>query len=107
VAILLSQMMAKTKIVNVKYQGDNLDVTYRVNIVTPAFSSELQDKSGIEWLTEQVLRVVDKWDLLDSVGIPLPVIRENVIGLPTTFLQAVLAGIVDDMRAPGADEKKG
>lgn len=105
-AIVLSQMMGKLRTCKVTFQGESMDVTYRPNIVTPVLIDEINSLTGRDSLDEQVVRIIDHWDLLDTEGKQIPVDKDNLKGLPSTFLRSVINGLMADMRAPDDDEKK-
>lgn len=96
--IKLSDLLKRTRVITVEFQGETVTVTYRLNAVTPALLS------GKPSAVEQVKAVVEEWDVLDDRGRPMApdVIAEQ---MPTMFLEAVLSAVVQDMQ--GGVEKKG
>jgi hypothetical protein len=96
--IKLSDLQKRTRTIEVEYQGDVVNVTYLVNVITPAFLSEQPDA------VVQIGAAVTAWDVLDDAGKPISP-TEIANQLPLGFLSAVLEALTGDMR--GALEKKG
>ncbi|NPV85983.1 MAG: hypothetical protein HPY45_08255 [Anaerolineae bacterium] len=105
-AIRYKDLNAKTRTITVYYDGESLDVTYRLNAITPAALRELRGLESAESLAAQVGMVVESWDVLDDKGQRIKPTREFAEKLPVDFLAAVITGIVDDVRAPDGEEKK-
>lgn len=95
----LSDLQNKVKKIEVAYQDEILQVTYRVNVVTPGFLSDKPD------LYEQLRRVVVSWDILDEDG---QQIEPDLIlkKLPVQLLDLILQTIVGDMRVGSAQKKE-
>lgn len=105
--IKLQEMLQRTRVFEMTFQGENLKVEYRINVVTPAFLAQVDKLSTRESLIMQIETVVERWELLDENGKELQPTRELLEKLPTDFLAEVLNAIVADMGTPGAEEKKG
>lgn len=94
----LSELLKKTRTIEVVYQGETVKVTYLVNVVTPGFLDDAPD------LVEQVKRAVVEWDVLGDEGEKLA--PDQVAGdLPLAFLKLVLETVIDDMRVETGQKK--
>ena len=95
----LSELLKKTRTIEVVYQGEVVSVTYLVNVVTPGFLTDAPD------LVEQVKRAVVEWDVLGDDGEKLP--PDTVAGnLPLAFLKLVLEAVIEDMRVETGQKKE-
>lgn len=99
-AIHLADLQKRTRTVRVSFQGEELNVTYKINIVTPAF---LAEKLKIE---EQLARAIEGWDLLGEDGKPVPITYEVFEVLPTQFQAEIMMALTDDMRITSDEQKK-
>jgi hypothetical protein len=104
--IKFQEMMRRTRKITVEFQGESLEVEYRINVVTPLFLKQIGEQDERESLITQTTAAVERWELLDGEGKELPPDKEQASKLPTKFLQAVIQGIAADLRAPGDAEKK-
>lgn len=95
----LSELLKKTRTIEVVYQGEVVSVTYLVNVVTPGFLTDAPD------LVEQVKRAVVEWDVLDDDGHRLPPDRVAE-HLPLAFLKLVLEAVIEDMRVETGQKKE-
>lgn len=98
--IKLSDLQKATKNVVVKFYGDELNVEYKINVVTPAF---LEEKPK---LTEQLARVIEHWDLVDENGDELPHDVKMMEKLPVQLHTKLMNSIITDMNLAGEDQKK-
>jgi hypothetical protein len=105
--IRLGDLEKKEREITVMFQGEELNVTYRPNAVTPAFIDSLKGLPPRESNVKQLIGIVKRWDLVDEDKNMLALDEESVRLVPMLFLEAVLEGITDDLRSPGKEEKKG
>lgn len=98
-AVKLGDLQKRTKSVRVEYQGEEINVEYRINVVTPSFIASNMNP------VEQIKEVVADWDILDDDGNHIPP-SEIADSLPLALLSKVIEVIVEDMRLEG-NEKKG
>lgn len=89
--VRLSDLNKRTRKIQVQYQGDVVNVEYRINVVTPAFIAS--ETSPVEQIKEMVV----DWDILDDQGNHIPP-AEIADQLPIPFLNKVIETIVEDMR---------
>lgn len=97
-AIKLSDMQKRTRTITIKYKEDELDITYFVNAITPAFLSE-------RFIVDQVKIAVSAWDVVDDDGKPLTV-SESADNLSMDFLREVIDAILTDTRGGVGDVEK-
>lgn len=103
----LKDVLKKERTIAIKFQDENLTVTYRVNSITPEFLSGLDNTTSHEVAVGHITRRIVSWDLTED-GKMIPLTREAVSKLPTNLLWTILGGLVDDAsQAPGTDLKKG
>lgn len=99
-AIKLSDLQKRTRTIKVKFQGDELTVKYKMNIITPAFLAEKLE------IGAQLAQVIESWDLLDEEGNQIAITAELFETLPTQFQADVMVAITDDMSLARDDQKK-
>lgn len=97
-AIKLSDFKKKTKTIMIDYQGEQLNVTYFINAITPSFLSE-------QLIVDQVKEAIAEWDVLDEKGKPIPVL-ESADFLSINFLRAVIGEVLNDIHSPVDDDEK-
>lgn len=94
----ISELQRKTKTITVEYQGETVNLEYRLNAVTPAFLDEGGDAAA------QLVKLVTRWDIVDDDGSELA--PEAVVRvLPVELLAKILSEIVADMRLDAAEKK--
>lgn len=92
----LRHLQTMKKQISVSYLGETLDVTYRINAITPDMISGVSKNNVFEALVDQVVAIIDSWDVLDEQGKAIPVSREFARTLPVAFLNAVLSAALSD-----------
>lgn len=98
-AIKLSDLQKATRKISLNFQGETLEVEYRLNVITPAFlRAELK-------LHEQLEKAVARWDLVDDNGNEIPVSLEVMDHLPTQLQAEMIAAITEDMRVASEEAK--
>ena len=98
-AIKLSDLHKATRKISITFQGETLEVEYRLNVITPAFlRAELK-------LHEQLEKAVVRWDLVDDAGNEIPVSLEVLDQLPTQLQVEMITAITEDMRVASEDAK--
>jgi hypothetical protein len=98
--IKLGDLQKATRILNIDFQGEAVELEYYVNVVTTAFLREELTES------EQLARMVKRWDVLDDEGRELAVSAEVIDQLPYQLRAKLTASILDDMRGHTKEEKK-
>lgn len=98
-AIKLSDLQKKTRKIDIKFQDGDLEIEYRLNVITPTFL-----RSKME-LSEQLNQALVRWDLLDDNGEPIPVSAEVLDNLPTQLQFELIRAITEDMRVASEDAK--
>lgn len=94
----LSTLLAKEATTILRDGEDEIEITYRVNVITPAFLS------GSLGIVEQVRATVVRWGITDDSGQELSV--DAVIEkLSYRFLDDVMAAVVRDLRLSGVEKK--
>ena len=96
----ISALAAKTRAVSVVWDGETIEVTYKVAELTPAYQSMLAKintrnmEQDAQW--EIVLRILKSWDIVDG-GKPAPIARETFAKLPTSLLMAIINALIEDI----------
>lgn len=96
-----SKRRKETKVVNVQFEGDTVQVAYHAAAITPrlvALAQELQTDVAV--IADVIQRIVVWWDVLDDEGNRIPPTPENTMEFDVAFLGAVVNGVFGDM-APG------
>lgn len=66
-AIDLSAIRQQDQPARAEYMGQPIQLRYRLGIITPAWSAELQNANagGVDEFLEKIIELVSKWDLTD------------------------------------------
>lgn len=106
--IKLTDLKNRTRKIQVEFQGETLEVEYRINVVTPEFLHRL-DTLAKENITDnlpyQICEAVERWDLVDDDGEELAPTMELLRSLSTEFLTTVIRAIQNDMEVDAAQKK--
>lgn len=114
----LSTMLAATAECDVAFDGEQIRVCYRPNAVTLELTDRIDaegkaadeaeergEQTEHDWITAQLLPVVEWWDVLEDDDSRMEPTRPNMRRMPLKFLQAVLTAVIDDQKvAPGENE---
>lgn len=96
--ITLSDLVSKTRQIVVKYDGEDVAITYAPGKLTPASVNAQEGRQNLEIVLAETLLA---WDVLDEKGKPLPVTQETLSAMPTRFLWALIDGVNEDIRPNG------
>lgn len=107
-AMKLSEVKAKTKVVNVVFMDEQVDVSYHPAAMTPAILEEVMglakgaetDSEEMALIGSMLEPVLDWWDVLDDDGNRLPTTKDSIRQMPLAFLMKVLDDVQADMRPP-------
>lgn len=115
----LSDLLAKTRVVAVEYEGETINLVVRAEAITPNLMATLLSFSKTNLDAEDMTRmadivpalvcqVVESWDLLGEDDEPFPLDPAQVAAsIPMAFLAAVLQGATATMgEAPAAKSGK-
>lgn len=106
-AMKLSEVQARTKVVSVEWDDETVDVSYSPNRMTPEVldkASDAEDKGNLDVLGDLLEPVLEWWDVLDDEDKRLPTDAATIKRMPLSFVMAVLAAVQEDQRPP---ESKG
>lgn len=101
--VKLSEKVAETKTMTVKWGEDDVDVCYKPNAVTPRLLegiAEAADRDDMSVLGAALSPVLEWWDVLDDKGKRLPTDAETIAGLPLSWIVVVQRGLEDDQNPP-------
>lgn len=109
-AMKLSEVKAKTKVVTVSFMDETVDVSYRPAAMTPAILEDVlalaksaeTDAEDMALVGSMLEPVLDWWDVLDDKGKRLPTTTESIREMPLAFLVQVLQDVQEDMRPPAS-----
>jgi len=98
--VSLSELRAKEKKIVVDFYGEKVNVTYRPNVITPAYQQRIKDLRGKSDTPEAeqwavIIEAVSDWDLTDDEGV-LAVNSAGIALVPTELLQAIMRAISED-----------
>lgn len=99
-SIKLSDLQNETRTIVIDFRGERIELEYYVNVVTPALLKEGLPPS------EQLTRMLKRWDIEGDNGEEIPVTVEVIDLLPYTLQGDMSMAIIEDMRGPGEEEKK-
>ena len=103
----LSKYRNVTKLVQVDFDGEIINVTYRPGEVTPARLTNLRREQqeavdrgeplpeGEAWARN--LSMIEKWDIMGDDG-PLPLTPEVLEEIPTVILKTIYQAVLEDTR---------
>lgn len=101
--IRLSELAAKSRTIEVDFEGESIRVTYTPAKLTMATQARIQeamklpaDQSNGE-LAAVLTDAVTGWDVLGDDGAQLPVTGETVRALPLRFVGALALALFNDM----------
>ena len=96
----IGDLANKVKPVTVKWEGETVEVAYKVAELTPAYQSMLQKMDTKKMEQEEqwqiVLRILSSWDITDG-GKPAPLAKETFAKLPTSLLMAIVNALLEDI----------
>lgn len=102
-SVKITDMMGRTKTIQVKWDGEVVDVSYFHNVVTPqhledvAAASEKEDLSVLGVMLEPVL---EWWDIMQDDGTRLPTDAATIRRVPMSFLNALQDAIQEAQNPP-------
>lgn len=103
--IALDAMMGRTKKVVVPWDGEEVEVSYFPNVVTPDLLEKVDEaaaRDNLDVLGVMLEPVLDWWDILESEGGPrMPTDAETIKRIPMSFLNALQKTIQEDQDPPG------
>lgn len=102
-AVALSNMKKRTKLITVEWDGEEVDVSYFPNVVTPELLEKVDaaaDQDNLDVLGVMLEPVLEWWDVLLDDGTKLPTDAETIRQVPISFLNAVQAAIQEDQNPP-------
>lgn len=103
-AVVLEQMKGRTKIINVHWDGEIVDVSYHPNVVTPELLEKVDEagrQDNLDVLGVMLEPVLDWWDILESEGGPrLPTDATTIRSVPMSFLNKLQDAIQEDQNPP-------
>lgn len=99
--ISLNSLKNDKRAISGEYFGDTFNVTYRPSGLTPAVESELQESANNDVLMGILCELIEKWDILDEAGDPLPIEIDVMRQLPSALLGHIIQACREDM-APKA-----
>ena len=102
-AVKLNEMKNRTKTITVPWDGEEVDVSYYPNIVTPELLEKVDEASAKEDLSVlgvMLEPVLEWWDILDDKNKRIPTSAEVIRTIPLNFLNAVQSAIQEDQNPP-------
>lgn len=103
-AVALSNMKKRTKLITVEWDGEEVDVSYFPNVVTPELLEKVDaaaDQDNLDVLGVMLEPVLDWWDILEEEGGPrLPTDAATIRTIPMSFLNRLQEKIQEAQRPP-------
>lgn len=102
--VQLSKLVNATADLTIALGDDELNVTYRVNAITPAYLARYENEKSVTGFVSAIKELVVSWDLLGDDGQPVP-IDDGLEALGIHILSALYEAIVQAAR-PLAKSRK-
>jgi hypothetical protein len=102
-AVKMSEMTGRTKVLEVKWDGETVDVSYFPNVVTPELLEQVDEaakRDNLDILGVMLEPVLEWWDVLLDDGTRLPTDAATIKKVPMSFLTAVQDAITEAQRPP-------
>jgi hypothetical protein len=102
-AVKITDMMGRTKTIQVEWDGETVDVSYFHNVVTPEHLenvAQAADKEDLSVLGVMLEPVLDWWDILQDDGTRLPTDADTIRRVPMSFLNALNKAIEEAQNPP-------
>ena len=102
-AVALSSMKTRTKLITVEWDGETVDVSYFPNVVTPELLEKVDEASrrdNLDVLGVMLEPVLDWWDILLEDGSRLPTDAGTIKRVPMSFLNRLQDKIQEDQNPP-------
>lgn len=103
-AVTLSTMKARTKLLTVEWDGETVDVSYFPNVVTPELLERVTtaaESDNLDVLGVMLEPVLDWWDILEEEGGPrLSTDADTIKRIPMSFLNRLQEAIQEAQRPP-------
>ena len=110
-AVKMSEMTGRTKVLTVKWDGEEVDVSYFPNVVTPDLLEKVDEAAkldNLDVLGVMLEPVLDWWDILETENGPrLPTDQETIKRIPMSFLDALQKAIQEDQNPPESGSSEG
>lgn len=107
-AVALSNMKARSKVIDVAWDGETVAVSYFPHRVTPELLekvTEAAERDNLDILGVMLEPVLDWWDILEEEGGPrLNTDAETIKTIPMSFLNALQSAIQDAQRPPDSGD---
>lgn len=100
-AITMQRLADATATIEVEWYGEKAEVRVRPGRINRALFDAVYKTEGVDGLTEQVMAVVEAWDVLGDDGKPLPVTEEVLRDIPLGFIRAILEATVASISDQG------
>jgi len=102
--VALDKMMGRTKKIIVHWDGEEVEVSYFTNVVTPAMLEKVEEaaqQDNLDVLGVMLEPVLDYWDILETEGgRRLDTDAETIKTIPMSFLTALQKAIEEDQNPP-------
>jgi hypothetical protein len=87
-------------------EGDEINLVYHPNKITPGYLDDVSKKSELMTLAETVAEFVADWDIESEPGVKLPVDVQGAAQLGIQLLNLIITSVAQDMRNPLAGRKR-
>lgn len=102
-AVSLNDMLDRTKVITVKWDGEEVEVSYFVNRMTPDLMERVEIASredNLDVLGVMLEPILDWWDILEADGSRLPTDSATIKRIPMSFLNALQEAIQEEQNPP-------
>ncbi len=108
--VALNRMKARTKLLDVPWDGETVQVSYFPNVVTPELLeqvTEAAEKENLEVLSVMLEPTLDWWDITETEeegSARLPTDRATIRVMPMSFLNALQSAIQEAQNPPDSGD---
>lgn len=81
---------------------DAVHVTYDTGYLTGEYIDSIAaaETAGKHGAIISFMKIIQKWDVTDKAGKPIPLTEDDLNNCPLPVLNAIIAGCLEDMRGP-------
>lgn len=109
-AVKMSEMKSRTKVLQVTWDGETVDVSYFPNVVTPELLEQVDDaakRDNLDILGVMLEPVLDWWDILLDDDTRMPTDADTIKRVPMSFLSKLQDAITEAQRPPAESSSAG
>lgn len=91
--ISLGAARDRIKTIKVEYDGEQAEVSYFPNRMTPALEDDIGEADTAREVAAQLSQLIKTWELVDEAGNELPADAETMAQVPSNLMYAIFEQI--------------